>query len=198
MKDKEIYDSYPIVSVSLEVRVFLDANFLELKRQRDQEYQYRVCCHAFDMEERVTGDPGGATCDPIYTFTEAKSQSAEKAFFRQKARKALAAAVQGLSESARRRLRLHFYDELSYSEIARREGVTENAVRGQMEVSLKKLRRALNAQGITRADFAYRSSFAYAQTFTRNGQKQSIQRNSHTVGPRFRVYTAGRMIVIKI
>ena len=175
MKDKEIYDSYPIVSVSLEVRLFLDDSLRELKRQRDQEYQYRVSYHAFDLEERVTGDPGGATCDPIYTFTEAKNQSAEKAFFRQEARKALALAIQGLSESARRRLLFHFYDELSYSEIARREGITENAVRGQMEVSLKKLRRALNAQGITRADFAYRSSFAYAQTFTRNGQKRRDQ-----------------------
>ena len=175
MKDKEIYDSYPNVSVSLDVRLFLDDSLRELKRQRDQEYQYRISYHAFDVEERVTGDPGGATCDPIYTFTEAKNQSAEKAFFRKEARKALAAAVQGLSESARRRLRLHFYDELTYSEIARREGVTENAVRGQMEVSLKKLRRALNAQSITRADFAYRSSFAYEQIFTRNGQKRRDQ-----------------------
>ena len=172
MKDKEIYDRYPNVSVSLEVRFFLDDSFRELKRLRDQEYQYRVSYHAFDVEERVTGDPGGVTCDPIYAFTEAKNQSAEKAFFRQEARKALAFAAQGLSESARRRLLLHFFDGLSYSEIARREGVTENAVRGQMEVSLKKLRRALNAQGITRADFAYRSPFTYERTFTRNGQKR--------------------------
>ena len=175
MKDKAIYDSYPIVSVSLEVRLFLDDSFRELKRQRDQEYQYRISYHAFDVEERVTGDPGGATCDPIYTFTEAKNQSAEKAFFRKEARKALAAAVQDLSESARRRLLLHFLDEFSYSEIARREGITENAVRGQMEVSLKKLRRALNAQGIPRVDFAYRSSFAYEQIFTKNGQKRRDQ-----------------------
>ena len=169
---------YPIVSVSLEVRLFLDRNFLELKRQRDQEYQYRVSYHAFDVEERMTGDSGGATCDPIYTFTEAMNQSAEKAFFRQEARKALAAAVQDLSESAQRRLLLYFFDEFSFSEIARREGVTENAVRGQMEVSLKTLRRALNAQGITRADFAHRSSFAYEQTLTRNGQKRRDQKKN--------------------
>ena len=159
----------------MEVRFFLDDSFRGLKQLRDQEYQYRVSYHAFDVEERVTGDPGGATCDPIYTFTEAKYQSAEKVFFRQEARKALALAIQGLSESARRRLLLHFLDEFSYSEIARREGITENAVRGQMEVSLKKLRRALNAQGITRVDFAYRSSFAYEQIFTRNGQKRRDQ-----------------------
>ena len=175
MKDKEIYDSYPNVSVSMEVRFFLDDSFRGLKQLRDQEYQYRVSYHAFDVEERVTGDPGGATCDPIYAFTEAKYQSAEKVFFRQEARKALALAIQGLSESARRRLLFHFYDELSYSEIARREGVTENAVRGQMEVSLKKLRRAMNVQGITRADFAYRSPFTYERTLTRNGQKRRDQ-----------------------
>ena len=175
MKDKEIYDSYPNVSVSMEVRFFLDDSFRGLKQLRDQEYQYRVSYRAFDVEERVTGDPSGATCDPIYAFTEAKYQSAEKVFFRQEARKALALAIQGLSESARRRLLFHFYDELSYSEIARREGVTENAVRGQMEVSLKTLRRALNAQGITRADFVHRSSFAYEQTLTRNGQKRRDQ-----------------------
>ena len=178
MKDKEIYDSYPDVSVSLEVRFFLDDSFRGLKQLRDQEYQYRVSHHAFDVEERVTGDPSGATCDPIYAFTEAKYQSAEKVFFRQEARKALALAIQGLSESARRRLLFHFYDELSYSEIARREGVTENAVRGQMEVSLKTLRRALNAQGITRADFVHRSSFAYEQTLTRNGQKRRDQKKN--------------------
>ena len=39
MIGKEIYDSYPVVSVSLEVRLFLDSNSPELKRQRDQEYQ---------------------------------------------------------------------------------------------------------------------------------------------------------------
>ena len=72
MKDKEIYDSYPNVSVSLEVRFFLDDSFLGLKQLRDQEYQYRVSYRAFDVEERVTGDPGGATCDPIYAFTGAK------------------------------------------------------------------------------------------------------------------------------
>lgn len=39
MKDKEIYDSYPNVSVSLEVRFFLDDSFRGLKQLRDQEYQ---------------------------------------------------------------------------------------------------------------------------------------------------------------
>ena len=132
MKDKEIYDSYPNVSVSMEVRFFLDDSFRGLKQLRDQEYQYRVSHHAFDVEERVTGDPSGATCDPIYAFTEAKYQSAEKVFFRQEARKALALASQGLSESARRRLLFHFYDELSYSEITKRRACSDSEKGVQM------------------------------------------------------------------
>ena len=124
------YDTYSGIPLSVEVWEFLAENEKEWKRQKDRIYQYGVIRHAFDVEERSPGNPGGATCDPIYAVTRAQKLSAEKAFFRQEARKALNAALSELSASCRRRLVLHFYDELSYSEIARRENVSESAVRG--------------------------------------------------------------------
>ena len=106
---KTQYDNYPICHVSREVRDYLRESDKELKRQQDQDYQYGVFFHAFDMEERVRGDPGNGTCDPIYAVGSASSLSAEKAYFRQEAQKALRNAIMGLSASARRRLLLHFY-----------------------------------------------------------------------------------------
>ena len=61
------------------------------------------------MEERVRGDPGNATGDPIYAVGAVSSLSAEKAYFRREAQQALMNAIMGLSVSARRRLLLHFY-----------------------------------------------------------------------------------------
>jgi hypothetical protein len=55
---KTQYDNYPICHVSREVRDYLRESDKELKRQQDQDYQYGVFFHAFDMEERVRGDPG--------------------------------------------------------------------------------------------------------------------------------------------
>ena len=52
MKDRESYDNYPDIPVSPEVREFLAENARELKRQRDQAYQYGVNCHAYDTEKQ--------------------------------------------------------------------------------------------------------------------------------------------------
>lgn len=167
----ENYSNYFGLHLSAEVREYLAENGKEIKRQRDRDYQYGVSCHAFDVEERSPGNPGGATCDPIYAVTRAQKLSAEKAFFRQEARKALNAALLELSASGRRRLFLHFYDELSYSEIARRENVSESAVRGQIKASLLQLRRVLTAQEITLADFGCPSDYGMLPVLTRNGRK---------------------------
>ena len=118
---KTQYDNYPICHVSREVRDYLRESDKELKRQQDQDYQYGVFFHAFDMEERVRGDPGNATCDPIYAVGSVSSLSAKKAYFRWEAQKALMNAIMGLSVSARRRLLLHFYMQQTFTEIARRE-----------------------------------------------------------------------------
>ena len=63
---KTQYDNYPICHVSREVRDYLRESDKKLKRQQDQDYQYGVFFHAFDVEERVCGYPGNTTCDPIY------------------------------------------------------------------------------------------------------------------------------------
>ena len=52
---KTQYDNYPICHVSREVRDYLRESDKELKRQQDQDYQYGVFFHAFDVEERVRG-----------------------------------------------------------------------------------------------------------------------------------------------
>ena len=160
MRDRETYDKYLDIPVSPEVREFLEENARELKRQRDHAYQYGISC------------TDSALCDMVYLDTGANSDSAEKEFFRQEAKKALVQALLGLSDSARRRLLLRFVDELSYTEIARREGVTEGAVRGQIKNALGKLRRELEDQDIRASDFRYRSPHDYQPSLTRNGQKQ--------------------------
>jgi len=172
MKTRETYDTYSGISVSREVREFLTENAREHKRQRDREYQYSTADHAFDVEQRQPYDKGGATCDPIYAVTQAHNQSAEKVFFQHEARKALNKALAELSTSARRRLLLHFYNGLSFTEIARREGVSESAVRGQIKSALSQLRHTLEAQDISLSDFGRRSVYDYLPVLTRNGQKQ--------------------------
>jgi len=172
MKNRETYDTYSGISVSREVREFLTENAREHKRQRDREYQYSTADHAFDVEQRQPYDKGGATCDPIYAVTQAHNQSAEKVFFQHEARKALNKALAELSTSARRRLLLHFYNGLSFTEIARREGVSESAVRGQIKSALSQLRHTLEAQDISLSDFGRRSVYDYLPVLTRNGQKQ--------------------------
>ena len=172
MKDKETYDNYFDVPVSPEVREFLEENAKELKRQRDRAYQYGVSCHACNTGKQNNKDTDSVLCDMVYLDTETHSDSAEKVFFRKEAKKALVQTLLGLSDSARRRLLLHFVDELSYSEIARREGVTEGAVRGQIKTALLRLRRELEDQDIRASDFRYRSPHDYQPTLTRNGQKQ--------------------------
>lgn len=172
MKNRETYDTYSGISVSREVREFLTENAREHKRQHDREYQYSTADHAFDVEQRQPYDKGGATCDPIYAVTQAHNQSAEKVFFQHEARKALNKALAELSTSARRRLLLHFYNGLSFTEIARREGVSESAVRGQIKSALSQLQHTLEAQDISLSDFGRRSVYDYLPVLTRNGQKQ--------------------------
>ena len=98
--------------------------------------------------------------------------AAEKVFFQHEARKALNKALAELSTSARRRLLLHFYKGLSFTEIARREGVSESAVRGQIKSALSRLRHTLEAQDISLSDFRCRSVYDYLPVLTRNGQKR--------------------------
>ena len=172
MKNRETYYTYSGISVSREVREFLTENAKEQKRYRSREYQYCVTDHAFDVEERQPYDSGGATCDPIYAVTQARNQSAEKVFFQHEARKALKKALAELSTSARRRLLLHFYKGLSFTEIARRESVSESAVRGQIKSVLSQLRHTLEAQDISLSDFRCRSVYDYLPVLTRNGLKQ--------------------------
>ena len=172
MKTRETYDTYSGISVSGEVREFLTENAREHKRQRDREYQYGTTDHAFDVEERQLYDKGGAACDPIYAVTQVRNQSAEKAFFQHEAHKALNKALAELSTSARCRLLLHFYKGLSFTEIARREGVSESAVRGQIKSALSQLRHTLETQDICLSDFRCRSVYDYLPVLTRNGQKR--------------------------
>lgn len=172
MKTREAYDTYPNIPVSGEVREFLTENAKEHKRKRDREYQYGISDHAFDVEEQQPHDLSGATCDSIYAVTQACNQSAEKVFFQYEARKALNKALAELSTSARRRLLLHFYKGLSFTEIARREGVSESAVRGQIKSALSRLRHTLEAQDISLSDFRCRSVYDYLPVLTRNGQKR--------------------------
>ena len=68
MKDRETYDKYLDIPVSPEVREFLEENARELKRQRDQAYQYGVTCRAFDTEKPNNDDTDSMLCDMVLWF----------------------------------------------------------------------------------------------------------------------------------
>ena len=50
-------------------------------------------------------------------------------------------AISKLPETQRRRLLLYFFGELSYEQIAKLEGCTKMAVKGSVDIALKKLKK---------------------------------------------------------
>lgn len=68
-----------------------------------------------------------------------KPETPEEIYIREETEEMLSAAMNKLSEIQRRRLKLHFFDEMRYSQIARMEGVTDGSISGSIKSALKKL-----------------------------------------------------------
>lgn len=62
-------------------------------------------------------------------------------------------------------MHLRFWEQKSYSEIARLEGVDESAVRRSIERGLRQLKKKLTGTGVTANDFAERSPTRHVKHF---------------------------------
>lgn len=178
MRGNEFYQRYEKTTISDEVRIFLRENKREIDRQHSKEFQYRVAPHAFDAEKTRKKNGEKYTCDPFYFQTGTRSESAERTFFRKEAKRAFVKALNRLSMDQSQRLVLHFFHELSFTEIARREGVTEGAVRHQMERSVAALRKELCEQGWSLKDFRQSSMYDYLAYPTRNTMRNRAKKNN--------------------
>lgn len=68
-----------------------------------------------------------------------KPETPEEICVREETEKMLSAAIGELSEVQQRRLKLHFFEGMRYSQIARMEGVTDGSISNSIESALKKL-----------------------------------------------------------
>lgn len=68
-----------------------------------------------------------------------KPETPEEAYIREETEKMLSEAMGELTEAQRRRLKLHFFEGMRYSQIARMEGVTDGSISNSIESALKKL-----------------------------------------------------------
>ena len=173
MKTREHFDLYVGIPTTREVRACLEETEAAYIRQLNQDYQHGVFTYPFGMD-RPTDDPGSEDAGgSIYSHLQVRGESAERAFIHLEAERAYHRAMSELGEVQRRRLELHFFEALSFTEIARREGVTEGAVRHQVKRSLAYLRLQLTGQGYTLSDLLYSLPYAAVPFKTRNAYKKA-------------------------
>ncbi len=168
MTIREHFDLYTKVEVTEEVRKCLKETRAEHVRCKNQDYQYGVRTYPFGTERPP--DSAGSEDDgrPLCCHVEMRGESAEREFIRLEAERAFQKAMSELGEVQRRRLEFHFFEGLSFTEIARRESVSEGAVRHQIKRSLTYLRRRLTEDGYTLSDFLRPSSLPAVPYKTRN------------------------------
>jgi RNA polymerase sigma-70 factor (ECF subfamily) len=77
--------------------------------------------------------------DGIENECVVKPETPEEIYIREETEEMLSAAMSKLSEVQRRRLELHFFEGMRYSQIARMEGVTDGSISNSIESALKKL-----------------------------------------------------------
>ena len=173
MKAREHYDIYAGIPTTREVRACLGETKAAYIRQLNQDYQHGVFTYPFGMDRPTnnTGseDAGGS----IYSHLQMRGESAEQAFIHLEAERAYRRAMSELGEAQRRRLELHFFEALSFTEIARREGVTEGAVRHQIQRSLAYLRQQLTGQGYNLSDLLRILPYVSVPFKTRNAYKKT-------------------------
>ncbi len=171
MTIREHFDLYMEVEVTEEVRNCLKETRSEHVRCKNRDYQYGVLTYPFGTERPPDGSGSEDAGSPLCCHVEMRGESAEREFFRLEAERAFQKAMSELGGVQRRRLELHFLEGLSFTEIARREGVSEGAVRHQIKRSLTYLRRRLTEDGYTLSDFLRPSSLPAVPYKTRNSYK---------------------------
>lgn len=125
--------------------------------------------HALEERDRSNGLVYSLDDENIRDFLENQCVDCHKnphrVFVKKEAYRILYEALKALSDSQRCRMHLRFWEQKSYSEIARLEGVDESAVRRSIERGLRQLKKKLTGTGVTANDFAERSPTRYVKHF---------------------------------
>jgi len=151
---------YEGIKKSREVEEFLEQDRKETNRWYDQQDQH-FANYSYSEDVSFTDD---ATLFP--------GESPEKALIRKEALQTLQKLLDSQDEVRLRRLRLYFDAGLSYAEIAKREHVTECAVRHQMERTLRDMRAQLTKAGFGLSDFETQGSFIPFRIPTKRTQER--------------------------
>lgn len=173
MKTREHFDLYVGIPTTREVRACLGETKAAYIRQENRDYQYGVSNYPFGMDHPSQDIGPENAAGSVYAHLQVRGESAERAFIRLEAERAYRKAMSELSKTQRRRLELHFFEDLSFTEIARCEGVTEGAVRHQIQRSLAYLRQQLTGQGYTFSDLHRPSLYDAVPFKTRNAYKMA-------------------------
>lgn len=151
---------YENVEKSREVAEFLEQDRKETNRWYDQQDQHFA-------NYSYSADVGFVDENTLFP-----GESPEKVLLRKEAFQALQELLDSQDEVRLRRLRLYFDAGLTYAEIAKREHVTECAVRHQMERTLRDMRLHLSEAGYSLSDFETKGGFVPFKIPTKRTQEK--------------------------
>lgn len=141
----------------------------EAKTWREVIEKFDRAEHALEERDRSNGLAYSLDDENIRDFLENQCVDCHKnphrVFVKKEAYRILHEALKTLSDSQKRRIHLRFWEQKSYSEIARLEGVDESAVRRSIERGLRQLKKKLTGTGVTVNDFAECSPTRYVKHF---------------------------------
>ena len=100
----------------------------------------------------------------VEKFLDTRHGKPDREFIRKEARATLYEALNSLPAKQAVRIYRHFFNEQSYSQIARSEGVDESAVRRSIKRGLLQMRKKLCGSGISESDFANPGMIQYRNT----------------------------------
>lgn len=137
--------------------------------------------HARRERDRSNGVYYSLEWDTAYVEKHASNPYGlpEREFLRKYARKILYEALSSLTPSQAVRIYRHFFDNQSYSRIARSEGVDESAVRRSVERGLVRMREKVAGTGISQSDFAAPQKVRYIK-HRRKKQQSVVDRQKST------------------
>ena len=104
----------------------------------------------------------------VEEFLDTHHGKPDRELIRKEARMTLYEALNSLPATQANRIYRHFFDEQSYSQIARDERVDESAVRRSIKRGLLQMRRQLCGSGISENDFANPGMIQYMKPRRKN------------------------------
>lgn len=153
----------------------------EAKNWREAIKEFDKAEHAQRERDRSNGLVYSLDDEEIRDYLE--HQCAEchlnphRVLVRKEAVRTLYHLMNELSPAQKGRIQLHFWEQKSYSEIARLEGVDESAVRHSIQRGLKQLKKGLIGTGVSENDFAEHLPTRYVKHF--HSKKEGPDRQSN-------------------